>query len=70
MQSTATACNVKPVELKRIREELGMTQAQLAEAIGVHRVTVAKWEAGDRGIPEPVSRLIERIRSDKKKRRK
>jgi hypothetical protein len=35
----------------------------------VHRVTVAKWEAGDRGIPEPVARLLLRIRDDKKRKK-
>ncbi len=28
------------------RRELGMTQEQAAQAIGVHRVTLARWEAG------------------------
>jgi DNA-binding XRE family transcriptional regulator len=32
--------------LKQIRQELGMTQEQFAKAINVHRVSVAKWEAG------------------------
>jgi DNA-binding transcriptional regulator YiaG len=52
-----------------MREELGLTQGQLAEEIGVHRVTVAKWEAGDRGIPEPVARLLQRIRAEKKRKK-
>jgi len=70
MQSMATVPgNVKPQELKRIREELELTQEQLAAEIGVHRVTVAKWEAGDRGIPEPVARLLQRIRAEKKRKK-
>jgi DNA-binding transcriptional regulator YiaG len=70
MQPMATLCNdVKPQEFKRIREALGLTQGQLAEEIGVHRVTVAKWEAGDRGIPEPVARLLSRIRAEKKRKK-
>jgi putative transcriptional regulator len=32
--------------LKRLRERRGLTQAQLATRIGVHRVTVATWETG------------------------
>jgi transcriptional regulator with XRE-family HTH domain len=32
--------------LKRLRERRGLTQAELAAAIGVHRVTVATWETG------------------------
>jgi transcriptional regulator with XRE-family HTH domain len=46
-----------------------MTQEQFADEVGVHRVTVAKWEAGDRGIPEPVARLIQRIRNDKERKK-
>ena len=66
----ATPSAVKPAELQRIREALGLTQAQLAEEIGVHRVTVAKWEAGDRAIPEPVARLVQRIRDERKRRKR
>ena len=32
--------------LKLIREIYGATQEQIAEAIGVNRVTVANWESG------------------------
>jgi len=69
MQPTATWCAVKPEELKRIRETLGLTQEEFADEIGVHRVTVAKWEAGDRNIPEPVARLVQRIRDEKKRKK-
>ncbi|MDO8474593.1 MAG: helix-turn-helix domain-containing protein [Candidatus Rokubacteria bacterium] len=63
-----TRCEVKPPELRRIRAEMGLTQTELAEALGVHRVTVARWETGERGIPEPVARLLQRIRSEKKRK--
>lgn len=53
-----------PTGLKRIRRELGLTQEALAEAVGVDRVTVARWETGLRGIPEPTARLIQRIRAE------
>jgi transcriptional regulator with XRE-family HTH domain len=35
------------VNLPRIRHERKMSQEVLAAAIGVHRVTVARWETGD-----------------------
>jgi DNA-binding transcriptional regulator YiaG len=61
---------VQPAELRRIRARLDLTQAALATAIGVHRVTVAKWEAGDRTIPEPVARLVKRIQAERQPTRK
>ncbi|MDD5823980.1 MAG: helix-turn-helix transcriptional regulator [Firmicutes bacterium] len=42
--------------LIRHRDSKGWTQEQLAEAIGVSRSTVAKWEAG-KGTPK-VENLI------------
>ena len=50
-----------PQQLKRIRARLKMTQVQLASALGVRQETVARWEIGTRGIPEPTARLIELI---------
>lgn len=32
--------------LKEIRKAKGMTQAQLAKAAKIHRITIAKYEAG------------------------
>lgn len=70
MQPMATRWPVTREELQRLREELGLTQEQLAEEVGVHRVTVARWESGDRGIPEPVARLLEKIRAERKRRKR
>lgn len=36
-----------PREARYLRKELEMTQEQLAERLGVHRVSVARWETGD-----------------------
>lgn len=35
------------VRLKKLREAQGMTQADLSEHSGIHRVTVARYEIGD-----------------------
>jgi transcriptional regulator with XRE-family HTH domain len=34
--------------LRELRERVGLTQAQLAEKMGVQRLAVARWEAGSR----------------------
>jgi len=46
------------IELRHIRGSLGLTQAQLAERLGVAPNTVARWERDELGIREPVVRLI------------
>lgn len=35
-----------PAQVVAIRESLGLTQAQLAQLLGVHPLTVSKWERG------------------------
>ena len=43
---------MKPSELKKIRrEQLKLTQAELAERLGTTRVSVARYESGARRIP-------------------
>lgn len=43
---------VKMNKIKKLREAHKMTQAELAERVGVGRSTVTKWENGD-AIPRP-----------------
>ena len=52
---------MKPRDLKRIRQQLGLTQQELADQLGVGRVTVTRWELGLRSISEPIARLVERV---------
>jgi DNA-binding XRE family transcriptional regulator len=42
---------MKPAELKEARVCLGLTQQQLAIELGVHRLSVIRWEAGRHEIP-------------------
>lgn len=41
-----------PAQLKAIREKLGLSQAALADTLGVQRNTVVRWEMGMHPIPE------------------
>lgn len=46
------------------RSRLGLSQSELAERLGVHVRTIGKWERSERGIPEPVARLLATFRPD------
>jgi repressor LexA len=52
---------MRPADLKRIREQLGLTQQQLANALHTTRVSVARYEAGMRRIPGMVKVAIDRL---------
>jgi|AKVG01.1.fsa_nt_gi DNA-binding transcriptional regulator YiaG len=52
-----------PEDIKRIRNKLGMTQQELADALRMSRLnggrTVRKWESGDMQINGPASLALE-----------
>ncbi len=58
--------NMNSIEVKKIREEFGLTQQKFADKIGVDRRTVINWELG-RTIPDSkvkqLNLLLEGIRS-------
>lgn len=43
--------------LKKLREDAGLSQRQLAEQLGVQQPAVARWEAG--GVTMPINRIDE-----------
>ena len=47
-----------PQEFKQIRLDAGMTQEQLAEAIGVTVTSVSRYENGKHDIIKPVQILM------------
>jgi transcriptional regulator with XRE-family HTH domain len=42
---------MSPADLVAARERMGLTQARLAELLGVQRLAVVRWENGQRAIP-------------------
>ena len=58
---------MKPAELQRIRgKELRMTQEELATQLRVTRVTVARWETGERGISGMAARMVELLLAERR----
>ena len=53
--------------LRKRRKVLGMTQVELAHALGVAPNTVARYERDESGIPEPVARLVMLIHPTRKR---
>lgn len=51
-------------KLKAERKLSGLTQAQMAEELGIPKRTIENWESGTRTAPEYVERLIvEKLRT-------
>jgi len=46
----------KPARARAIREAAGLSQGRIALELGVHRITVSRWENGER-CPRGASRL-------------
>jgi DNA-binding transcriptional regulator YiaG len=55
-------------ELKAVRRSLGFTQHGLADVLQVSRVTVARWEIGERGISGPVALLLQRLLQEQRRK--
>lgn len=53
--------------MRRHRETLGLKQTELAERLGVHPMTVSRWERGAISIPRPVAQLIVMLVSSSKR---
>ncbi len=52
---------MKGTELRRLRKVLELTQAGLAKAVGVTPNAIALAERGERGISEPLARLVKML---------
>ncbi len=49
---------ITPQEVRAIREQLGFSQREFADRLGVALNTVSRWELGERTPNEAVARLI------------
>lgn len=47
-----------PTALKRIRKALGIDQVALAKRLGVHPITLSRWERGFSRIPKATADLV------------
>ena len=54
------------LEIKELRMELKMTQQQLADSLGVHRVTVAEWERNHKRPSNLAKRQLSRLNAKSK----
>lgn len=54
-----------PTQIKAIREQLGLTQTQAAEKVGVSRRSWAAWEGGQQ-IPSPPLVILIQLLAKKK----
>jgi DNA-binding transcriptional regulator YiaG len=57
-------------ELRRIRKRLRLTQARFANLVGVHLVTVKRWETHARRIPPTTARLIRLLAAEQTAKRR
>jgi len=54
-----------PTQVKALRRRLGLTQSRFADLVGVHVVTVKKWETGAQGMRATADRLIRLLLAQK-----
>jgi transcriptional regulator with XRE-family HTH domain len=58
-----------PDSLKKWRAKNGYTQLELSKALGVHHVTVRKWEAAMTEIPSFLPLALKGLEKAKKKKK-
>lgn len=59
---------MQAVEIQSTREKLGLTQTQFGQLLGVHSMTVSKWERGV-AVPTPYQQaLINEFKAASKKK--
>ena len=62
--SAAKVYKPSPVNVKAVREKVGMTQVEFASAFGISLGTLRHWERGDRSPHGPALVLLNLVRKD------
>ncbi len=52
---------MQPDACRRVRTGLGLTQTEFGQQLGVHKATVARWEAGVLNIGQPMAMAIQAL---------
>jgi transcriptional regulator with XRE-family HTH domain len=60
---------LSPGEIKTIREALGMSQVKFASLLGVHPLTVSRWERGEVTPDGATARLLEALEQGLQKKK-
>ena len=47
-----------PADIRQLREELDLTQEEMAEQLGVRRATISDWERGKQGPSSMARKLL------------
>ena len=55
---------MSPARFKAIRQALGWSAAKMGQEMGVHGVSIFRWENGTRAVEGPAAKLAERIALD------
>lgn len=50
--------SITGAEIRRIRHRLGLTQEAFGRLVGVHFVTVSRWERGTLGVRESAAKMM------------
>jgi DNA-binding transcriptional regulator YiaG len=54
-------------DIESFRRSLGLSQAELADRLGVSQASVSQWETGKKHPRKTVLKLLETIRNDARK---
>ena len=60
---------MRGIDLKKKREELGLTQVELARHLGVQSTAVSRWERGSEKLKKIVVRALRDLENELKHRR-